>query len=96
MQLELWRLPQGTERDERDDEDNGAAPIEEPRRDGEVLDPPDPVGENARKERAGQGLTVSWASSASGWCSSSSKRPGTFATNWITVGAPFFGVFSMS
>ena len=29
-----------------------------------------------------------------GW-SSSSKRPGTLATNWITVGTPFFTAFSM-
>ena len=46
------------EQDERDDEHERAAPEEEPPRDGEVLDPPDPVGENVREERRDQGFTV--------------------------------------
>ena len=94
--LELRRLPQRPESDERDDEDDGAAPVEEPRGNGEVLDPPDPVGENAWQKRRDQGVTVSWASRASGWWSSRSKRPVSLATNWITVGTPLRGVFSMS
>ena len=49
--LELRRLPERAESDERDDEHDGAAPVEEPRGNGEVLDPPDPVGEDARQER---------------------------------------------
>ena len=47
---ELRRLPQGAERDERDDQHEGAAPEEQPRGNGEVLDPPDPVGEDVREE----------------------------------------------
>ncbi len=93
---ELRRLPEPAEEEEGDDEDDGAAPVEEPRRDGEVADPPDPVREQARQRHCGQGLTVMSARSASGLWSSSSKRPGSFAVNWITVGLPIRGVFSMS
>ena len=93
--LELRRLPQRPERDERDDEHERSAPEEEPLGNGEVLDPPDPVGEDVREELRDHYFTVSCASSASiGW-SSSSKRPCTLATNWITVGTPFLMFFSM-
>ena len=36
--------------DERHDEHDRAAPVEEPRGNGEVLDPPDPVGEDVREK----------------------------------------------
>ena len=93
--VELRRLPERPEQDERDDEHEGAAPVEQPLGNGEVLDPPDPVGEDVREELRGSPRTVSCASSASiGW-SSRAKRPGTLATNWITVGTPFLTFFSM-
>ena len=87
---QLRRLPERPQRDERHDEHEGAAPVEQPRRDGEILDPPDPVGQDPWQQIRDQGRTVSCASSTSDGWSSSSKRPGTFATNWITVGTPFF------
>ena len=49
--LELRCLPERPESDERDDEDDGAAPVEQPRGNGEVLDPPDPVAEDVRQQR---------------------------------------------
>ncbi len=57
--LELWRLPEGAESDERDDQDDGTAPVEEPPGNGEILDPPDPVGQHVWQERGAQGRTVS-------------------------------------
>ena len=93
--LELRRLPQRPEQDERDDEHERPSPEEEPLGNGEVLDPPDPVGQDVREELRDHYFTVSCASNASiGW-SSSAKRPCTLATNWITVGTPFLMFFSM-
>ena len=60
---EQRRPPEDAEQDERDDEDDRRAPVEEPRRHGEVLDPPDAVRDDAR---ADQGRTSITASSASG------------------------------
>ena len=95
MPLELRRLPQRPEQDERDDEHERPSPEEEPLGNGEVLDPPDPVGQDVREELRDHYFTVSCASNASiGW-SSSAKRPCTLATNWITVGTPFLMFFSM-
>ena len=96
MTLELRPLPQRAEQHEGEDEHDGAAPVEEPRGHGEVSDPPDPVGEQPRRREHAQGWTVRSARSASGLCSSSSKRPGTLAVNWITVVLPILGAFSMS
>src|SRR4029078_2355728 len=94
MLLELWRLPPRPERDEGDDEDERPAPEEEPLGNGEVLDPPDPVGENVRQELRQHYFNIICARNASIGCSSSSNRPCTLATNWITVGTPFLTVFS--
>ena len=46
--LELRPLPERTQREEREDEDDGAAPEEEPLRNRQVLDAADPVGEQAQ------------------------------------------------
>ena len=46
--LELRPFPERAEREEREDEDDGAAPEEEPLRDRQVLDAADPVGEQAQ------------------------------------------------
>jgi len=62
--VELGRLPQRPEQDERDDEHESSSPEEQPLGNGEVLDPPDPVGEDVRAKLRDH-LTVSWASSAS-------------------------------
>ena len=69
----------------------GRAPVEQPRRDREVLNPPDPV-----RDEVDQGRTSSTASSASGWCSSSSNRPGSFAVNGMRTGLPGVTGFSTS
>ena len=75
-------LPERPEQDERDDEDDGRAPVEHPRRDREVLDRPDPVCDDVH------GLTVSTASTASGWWSSTSNRPGIVAVSGSRTGFP--------
>ena len=76
------RRQSAAEQDERDDEDDRGAPVEEPRRDREVLDRPDPVRDEV------SGSTVSTASSASGWWSSTSKRPGMVAVIGMRTGLP--------
>ena len=86
--------PQDAEQDERDDEDDGRRPVEQPRRHGEVLDPPDAVcDERPGAIRARTSIT---ARSASGWWSSSSNRPGRFAVKGIRTGFPAVTGFSMS
>ena len=94
--LELRCLPERPQSDERDDEDDGATPVEEPRGNGKILDPPDPVAEDVREQCPAQDVTFSRASTASGSWSSRSNRPASLATNCITVGTPLRGVFSMS
>ena len=64
------------------DEDHDRAPVEEPRRDREVLDRPDPVCDEVH------GLTVSTASTASGWWSSTSNLPGIVAVIGSRTGFP--------
>ena len=46
--VELWLLPEGTEREEREDEDDSAAPEEEPLGYRQVLDAAEPMGEQAQ------------------------------------------------
>ena len=84
--------PERAEQDERDDEDDRRAPVEEPRRDREVLDSPDPVRD---EEEPGQGFTSRTASSVSVGCSSNSKRPAMFAVNGSRSGVPGTISFSM-
>ena len=85
--------PQDAEQDEGHHEDDGRRPVEEPRRHGEVLDPPDAVCD---EPGADQGRTSITARSASGWWSSSSNRPGRFAVKGIRTGSPAVTGFSMS
>ncbi len=84
--------PEGAEEHERDDEDDRRAPVEEPRRDREVLDSPDPVRD---EPGTAQGFTSSTASSVSVGCNSSSKRPAMFAVNGRRSGFPGTISFSM-
>ena len=76
-------MPEPAEEEERDDEHDRRAPVEEPRGDREILDLPDPV-----RDEVDQGRTSSTASSASGWWSSTSKRPGSFAVSGMRTGLP--------
>ena len=69
----------------------GRAPVEHPRRNREVLDPPDSV-----RDDVGQGRTSRTASSASGWWSSTSNRPGRFAVKGMRTGFPGVTCFSTS
>ena len=82
MRGEQRTRPQGTEQDERDHEDHDRAPVEEPCRDREVLNRPDPVCDEVH------GLTVSTASTASGWCISTSNLPGMVAVIGSRTGFP--------
>ena len=74
--------PQRSEHHERGDEDDRRAPVEHPCGDREVLDVPDPVCDEVH------GLTVSTASTASGWWSSTSNLPGMVAVIGSRTGLP--------
>ena len=89
---EQWCAPEHAEQDERDDEDDRRTPVEEPRRHGEILDPPDAVRDEAGRD---QGLTSTTASSASVGCSSTSNRPAMFAVKGIRTAWPGTTSFSM-
>ncbi len=88
--LEHRPLPESTEQDEGDDEDDARAPVEQPRRDRKILDGPDPVADEA------QGRTSRTARSESGWWSSTSNRPGIVRVSGTRTGFPGVTGFSMS
>ena len=88
--LEARLLPQHTERDERRNEDERRSVVEEPRRDGQVLNRPDPVGEHGRCVQA-HGSTERSAICRPSSSSSTSKRPGIVARNGILAG-PWAGI----
>ena len=81
-------FPERPEQDERDNEHDARAPVEEPGRDRQVLDGADAVGDDAH------GVTLTTASKASGWWSSTSNRPGIVAVNGRRTGFP--GVIARS
>ena len=86
------RPPQDAEQDEGDDQHRGRPPVEHPRRDGRSWIPPMPCATRPKLLRP----TSRTARTESGWCSSSSKRPGRSTVSGMRTGFPGVSGFSMS
>ena len=80
--FELGLLPERSEREEGENEDDGPAPEEEPIGNGEVADASDPMGDQAQGRTSS--TPINWPRSSS----SISNWPGVEAVSSIRPGRP--------